>query len=96
MKIQILFCSWSLSFSNHFNWPEKNGLPQVLKAGSSGISFYRLYGHHDLPNIRDYSSLSSDLTNRTINEMTASESFVHVNFFYESSKYTKNQLIYYK
>ena len=37
MKIKILFCFWSQSFLNYFYLQLKNGLPPVLKAGSSGI-----------------------------------------------------------
>ena len=56
----------------------------------SSISFFRLYGNQDLRYIRDYPRLSSDFINRTINEMTAGESFVHVNIFYESLKYEES------
>ena len=36
-KIQNQFSFWPQSFHNYFNSPLKNGLPPVLKAGSSGI-----------------------------------------------------------
>ena len=37
MKIQNQFSSWPQSFPSYFNSLLKNGLPPVLKAGSSGI-----------------------------------------------------------
>ena len=43
MKIQNLFWFWSQSFPNCFDLQLKNGLAPVLKAGSSGIRFGRVY-----------------------------------------------------